>query len=99
MKPYRDEAIERLHSALPDDIRVTLLADQGFGDQQRYKHLALLGWDYVIRFREGILVTDAKGTARSAIDWLPKSGRATLLKNARVTRRVVLQGGDPAPCS
>jgi hypothetical protein len=74
-----------LHSALPDDIRVTLLADRGFGDQQRYKHLALLGWDYVIRFREGIVVTDTKGTARPARDWLPKSGRATLLKNARVT--------------
>lgn len=80
-----DETIECLHNALADDVRVTLLADRGFGDQERYKHLALLGWDYVIRFREAILVTDTKGTTRPARDWLPVSGRATMLKDARVT--------------
>ena len=80
-----DETIECLHSALAADVSVTLLADRGFGDQQRYNHLALLGWDYVIRFREAILVTDTKGTTNPARDWLPKSGRATMLKTARVT--------------
>lgn len=80
-----DEVIEALHEALPDDVRLTLLADRGFGDQARYAHLALLGWDYVIRFREGVLVTDTHGKTLTASDWLPASGRATLLKQPLVT--------------
>ncbi|MGK4003603.1 transposase [Sorangium sp. So ce1036] len=52
---YEDEVIERLHEILPKAARVTLLADRGFGDQERYAHLAKLGWDYIIRFRECIL--------------------------------------------
>ena len=45
---YEDEVIERLHEALADDVRVTLLADRGFGDQKRYEHL--IGW-YLARPR------------------------------------------------
>lgn len=82
---YEDEVIESLSTALPKDVTITLLADRGFGDQKRYEHLRLLGWDYVIRFRECILVTDASGTTRSAAEWLNKTGKAKMLKGARVT--------------
>ena len=44
---------------MPVGVRVTVLADRGFGDQKRYEHLRGLGFDYVIRFREIITVTDA----------------------------------------
>jgi hypothetical protein len=82
---YEKEVIERLHSILPSEVEVTVLADRGFGDQNLYTHLQLLGWDFVIRFRECILVTDAHGETRPATEWLAASGRAKMLKGARVT--------------
>ena len=81
---YEDETIELLHCALPEEVRVTILADRGFGDQVRYQHLELLGFDYVIRFREGIHVTYG-GETKPARDWVAKSGRARMLKGAMVT--------------
>ena len=77
--------VERLHACLAPQVRITLLADRGFGDQKLYRFLDTLGWDYVIRFRGNIRVEDAAGTARPATEWLPPSGRATLLRDARVT--------------
>lgn len=82
---YEDEVIERLSEALPDDVKITLLADRGFGDQKRYEHLKFLGWDYVIRFRECILLTDAEGCTKPATEWIAKSGKARMIKGARVT--------------
>lgn len=82
---YEYEVIERLHDALPRDVDVTLLADRAFGDQKLYALLSSLGWDYVIRFRGVILVEDAAGTQKPAQEWLPPTGRATILKNVRVT--------------
>lgn len=82
---YEDEVIERLHELLAPDVRVTLLADRGFGNQERYKHLDLLGWSYVIRFRENILVKSAEGESKPAADWVAKNGRAKILRKAQVT--------------
>jgi len=82
---YEDEVIERLHELLPEDVRVTLLADRGFGNQERYKHLDLLGWSFVIRFRENILVESDEGDSKPAAEWVPKNGRAKILRKARVT--------------
>ena len=82
---YEIEVIERLHSILPQEVEVTMLADRGFGDQKLYTHLQLLGWDFVIRFRECILVTDAHGKTLPATEWLAETGRAKMLKGARVT--------------
>jgi len=81
---YEDEAIELLHSCLPEAVEVTVLADRGFGDQVRYEHLALLGFDYAIRFRQNIHVTH-NGETKPAIEWLAATGRAKMLKDARVT--------------
>ena len=55
---YEDRILETLRDCLPDGVQVTVLADRGFGDQKRYEHLRGLGFDYVIRFREAITVTD-----------------------------------------
>ena len=82
---FETEVIERLHEALPTEVEVTLLADRGFGDQKRYAVLDLLGWYYVIRFRSGIFVTDAKGERRTAKQWLHPSGRSKILHGATVT--------------
>lgn len=76
--------IDRLALAIPPTIAITLLADRGFGDQKLYQTLAALGWDYVIRFR-GCILVEHEGTTKPASEWLPRSGRATKLANARVT--------------
>lgn len=79
------ELIERLQGAIPESVGVTLLADRGFGDQKLYAILEAYGWDYVIRFRGGITVEHA-GCAKPAEDWLPPTGRATMLRDVLVTR-------------
>ncbi|HEY2778070.1 MAG TPA: IS4 family transposase [Gaiellaceae bacterium] len=78
--------IERLHECLAADVKITLLADRGFGDQKLYRFLQTLGWDFVIRFRGVIQVEDAAGTRKTAKAWVPESGRATMMRSARVTR-------------
>jgi hypothetical protein len=83
---YETQVIERMQLAIPKDVSVVLLADRGFGDQKLYAYLSLLGWDYVIRFRGGILVENAQGERRAAEAWVPKTGRATMLKEVRVTQ-------------
>lgn len=76
--------VETLHEALPNDVKITLLADRGFGDIKFYQYLEDLGWGYVIRFREGINVTHG-GEKKPAKGWLHASGRARKLANALVT--------------
>lgn len=78
--------IERLHECLAADVKITLLADRGFGDQKLYRFLQTLGWDFVIRFRGAIQVEDAEGTRKTAHAWVPTTGRALIIRGARVTR-------------
>ena len=81
---YEIELLDVLGEALPGEVRITVLADRGFGDQKLYEHLAFIGWDYVIRFRECILVTHG-GQTKPAADWVPPSGHAKILKGVAVT--------------
>lgn len=82
---YETELVDRLHEILSRDIEVTVLADRGFGDQLLYAYFEALGWDYVIRFRECIQVTDSVGESKSATEWVPLSGHAKMLRGASVT--------------
>ena len=77
--------IERMHGWLDPEIQVELLADRGFGDQKLYELLTLHGWDFHIRFRGNIRVENADGEARAASDWLHSTGRARMLRGAKVT--------------
>lgn len=77
--------IERLHECIAPDVKITVLADRGFGDQKLYRFLQTLGWDFIIRFRGGIHV-EADGVSRKATQWVPENGRATIIRDARVTR-------------
>ena len=82
---HEDALIQFIHDQLPETVRVTLLADRGFGRQSLYALLTTLGWDYVIRFRECILVESLEGERRSAAEWLAPKGTARKLVGARVT--------------
>lgn len=61
-----DEVLMRLHEALAPDVKVTVLADRGFGDIKLYEYLDRIDWYYVIRFRNAIHVTDSVGTTKPA---------------------------------
>jgi hypothetical protein len=83
---YEDELLYEFKSVLPDDVKVTVLADRGFGDTKLYDFLKQdLGFDFVIRFRGNIKVTDKNGETRNAVDWVGVNGRAKTLRQARVT--------------
>ena len=82
---HEDRAIEQLLAVLPDDVKVTLLADRGFGDQKLYTLLEAGNVDFIIRFRGVITVTDDKGECRPADEWVPPNGRARMVSPARLT--------------
>lgn len=81
-----DELLVVLRDAVPETVRLTVVADRGFGDTKLYDFLAELGFGFVIRFRECIHVTSSTGETRSAGEWVGPGGRARLLRNAEVTK-------------
>lgn len=73
---------------VPDDVRVTLLADRGFDDHAFLEFIqGLKQFDYVIRFRGKTTVTNSAGESRPANAWVGKGGRAKTIRNARLTRK------------
>ena len=82
---YEDDLLEMLRQCIADSVKVTIVADRGFGDQKRYEHIRSLGFQYAIRFRQDILLTDEFGEQKPAIEWLHSSGRARMLKQVAVT--------------
>ena len=82
---YEDKLLNQLRSVVPAHVRVTLLADRGFGDVKLYALLRQLKFEWVIRFRAGIKVTDVNDETRTAGQWVPLNGRPKLLRDVRVT--------------
>jgi hypothetical protein len=83
---YEDEVLLRFHEVLPAGVRVTVLADRGFGDQQLYAVLRDFGFDFIVRFRGNVLVESRTGETRPAQDWVPANGTVRQLRGARVTQ-------------
>ena len=84
-------AVQELRHALPDGVRVTLLADRGFGDTKLFDHLqGIPGFDFIVRFKKCYLVA-AEGYRGKAGDAVPRNGRV------RVLRRAVLTGERRGP--
>ena len=76
--------IEMLQRFVDPKVRLTLLADRGFGDRKLYELLQLYGWDFVVRFRGTIQVT-YQGTTKAAREWVAPNGRALMLKDVGIT--------------
>lgn len=83
---YEDAVLQRLHEVLPAGVHVTVLADRGFGDQKLYQFLTELGFDFIVRFRRAVTVTDATGDVRPAAEWVPANGQVRQLRHATVTQ-------------
>ena len=58
---YEDACLRRVAEVLPDDVKVTILADRGFADTKLFGFLAELGFDYVIRLKGNTKVSAADG--------------------------------------
>jgi hypothetical protein len=82
---YEDQVLLRLHEVLPPGVKVTVLADRGFGDQKLYALLNDLGFDFIIRFRGVVTVQSSDGEVRPASEWVPPNGKIRQLRDARVT--------------
>ena len=64
---YEYEVLRRLREVLPAGVKVTVLADRGFGDCKLFYALTTeLAFEYVIRLRGDIYVTSAGGERRAA---------------------------------
>jgi Transposase DDE domain len=70
---------------VPHSIRITIVCDRGFADHKFYQWITELGFDFVIRFKQGSLVQDSIGDSRKAADWVPTNGRAKKIEPAFVT--------------
>src|SRR3954451_10513464 len=82
---YEDAAVRRLAEVLPDDVKVTILADRGFADTKLFGFLDELGFDYVIRLKGNTKVSAADGPTRRAAEWVGQGGRARKWRDAVVT--------------
>jgi hypothetical protein len=82
---YELDMVKRLHGWLPETVGVTLMADRAFGYAELYELLGLYGWDYVLRFRENILVTEPGGNGVAAKELVPAHGRVRKIVGATVT--------------
>lgn len=84
---FEDALLQRLRRVIPQSVHVTILADRGFADQKLYEFLRNeLHFDYIIRFRSCITVTNAQGRTQTAKQWVPKNHRVLKLRDASVTK-------------
>jgi Transposase DDE domain len=83
---YEDDLLARFCECIPSGVRVTVLADRGFGDQALYAALLEAEIDFVIRFRGVISVTDADGNTTTAAALVPPNGRAKKYATICVTQ-------------
>ena len=83
---YEYQVLVRFAAALPDEVKVTVVADRGFCDHKLYRVLRdELKFSFVIRMRANIVVSAANGQRRRAADWVGPGGRARMLHGATVT--------------
>ncbi len=81
------EMVRQLHEWLPAAVSVTLMADRAFGYAELYELLGLYGWDYIIRFRENIIVSESDAEGLPAAELVPAHGRVRKLVGVTVTRK------------
>jgi hypothetical protein len=85
---YEFNLLRRLRAIIKDDIHVTIIADRGFEDPALFKVLTEeLRFDYIIRFKGLITVTDEDGLPKPASQLVKQNGRMRVMRNVRLTER------------
>lgn len=80
-----NEVIARFLEIAPREMKLTLLADRGFADQQLFAMLEEWGLNYIIRMRGNIIIESERGESMPAKEWVPKNGHGVRLPNALIT--------------
>ena len=84
---YEDQMLSRLKSILPEDVKVTLIADRGYADKKFFEFLEkTLNFNYIIRIKSNMYITAESDEQNPARDWLRDDGRAYRLINAKITK-------------
>ncbi len=72
-------------SNVAEDVKVTIVADIGFSDTALFNFIEHeLGFNFIIRIKANIKVTDAVGELFPVKDWLLRSGRIRTLKDVQM---------------
>jgi hypothetical protein len=83
---HEDEILCRLKAIVANEVKVTIIADRGFCDTRLMEFLTNeLSFDYIIRIRNNVKITDAKGEMRSAKEWIGTSSKTKTIKNCCIT--------------
>ena len=81
-----DELLRGLREAVPQGVKVTVVAERGVGNGPVIQCLSEeLGFEYVLRIRGDFYVTSAQGERRLASDWVGAKGHSRTLRGATVT--------------
>lgn len=84
---YEDQLLSRLKTVLPDDVKVTVIADRGFASYRFFEFIEqALGFNYLIRIKSSTTIISQKGTTKKVKDWLRPDGRALNIKQAKITQ-------------
>lgn len=84
---YEDELLKRLRKMVPEDVKVTIIADRGFCDTKLMRFLKEeLKFEYTIRIRSNILVNDGKNESRLANEYVSASGKSKTIRKALITK-------------
>ena len=83
---HERELLLRLKNCIAPTTKVTILADRGFSSQSFFRFFdEELKFQYLIRTRSNIYVTDSHEEKKRAREWLHPAGRTVILKDIKVT--------------
>lgn len=86
-RKYEQAVLQMLKEALPQKLRVVVLADRGFGDVKLYRFIKkTLGFDFVIRYKANIYI-EWQGALHRSGDLVPRNGRIRVLTDTKVTAK------------
>lgn len=88
-RQYENELLEHLKNYIPEDVKVTIVADRGFASELVYESIVSRGFDYIIRFKGWTHVESNSGINKKANEWLKENGQARTLRDAKLTEKKI----------
>ena len=84
---FEDQLLSRLKMCLPEEVKVTVIADRGFASYKFFEFIENeLNFEYVVRIKATTTVISNKGTVKKAKEWLADNGRSRNIKQAKLTK-------------
>lgn len=88
-RQYENELLEHLKNHIPQNVKVTIIADRGFASEMVYESIISRDFDYIIRFKGWTYVESNSGINKKANEWLKENGKARMLRNAKLTEKKI----------